>query len=298
VPRSPVDDEPVRIVSSTAQATETPQEAVEPQGRTLTLRDAIGLWRQHERPQAVAIRGMFSAILPDGLPLGQILCLAAPPGVGKTALALQMMAFALFDEPGLNAVWAMGEMTADKLAERVIAAQGGIAMESVRARTKSAIAESERIAVAIGDRMTLLPDPLYVADIDAAVEATGAKLCVVDYLQLVRGKQRNQERRQEVDGCLRDLRSMAMRRGVALVLISNLAKGVTHMERPDSIDVGKESSEIAFQVDVMLLGRELQEAAFEDTVEWQCLKNRHGPQHDHTLRFVPELQVFQFSGQG
>lgn len=298
VPRSPVDDEPVRIVSSTAQATETPQEAVEPQGRTLTLRDAIGLWRQHERPQAVAIRGMFSAILPDGLPLGQIMCLAAPPGVGKTALALQMMAFALFDEPGLNAVWAMGEMTADKLAERVIAAQGGIAMESVRARTKSAIAESERIAVAIGDRMTLLPDPLYVADIDAAVEATGAKLCVVDYLQLVRGKQRNQERRQEVDGCLRDLRSMAMRRGVALVLISNLAKGVTHMERPDSIDVGKESSEIAFQVDVMLLGRELQEAAFEDTVEWQCLKNRHGPQHDHTLRFVPELQVFQFSGQG
>jgi hypothetical protein len=298
-PREPVDDEPIRIVSRPAEATETPQDEPQAAGRTLTLRDAIGLWRQHQRPQAVPIRGMFSSILPDGLPTGQIMCVAAAPGVGKTALALQMMAFALFDDAELKAVWAMGEMTADRLAERVIAAQGGIAMDSVRNRSRDAIAESERIAVSIGDRMTLLPDPLFVHEIDATVEATGAKLVVVDYLQLVRGTKRNLERRQEVDGCLRDLRSMAMQRGVALVLISNLAKGVNQQDRPDSIDIGKESSEIAYQVDVMLFGRSLDDGAFDGLVEWQCCKNRHGPQQDTTVRFVPELQVFQFAqGQG
>lgn len=290
-PRLPIDDEPISIVRR-EQATEPATE----ERRVLTLRDAIDLWRQHRSTPAVPIRGMFAALLPDGLPLGQIMCVAAPPGVGKTALALQMTAFALLDDPTLHAVWAMGEMTADRLAERIIAAQGGLTMDAVRGRSREAIAASERLSVAIGERMTLVPDPLHADEIDAEVKRTGARLAVVDYLQLVRGRQRGQDRRQEVDGCLRDLRSMANRRGVALVLISNLAKGVSHMERPDSIDVGKESSEIGYQVDLMLLGRELEDAAFDGLIEWRCLKNRHGPQVDATVRFVPEMQVFQFTG--
>lgn len=294
-PRLPIDDEPISVVRREPQPTaETAPPVEEPTRRVITLRDAIDLWRRHDRTPAVAIRGMFSPLLPEGLPLGQILCVAAPPGVGKTALALQMSAFALLDDPTLHAVWAMGEMTPDRLAERVIAAQAPLSMDAVRSRSREAIAASERLSVAIGDRMTIVPDPLHADEIDAEVARTGARLVVVDYLQLVRGRQRGQDRRQEVDGCLRDLRSMANRRGVALVLISNLAKGVTHMERPDSIDVGKESSEIAFQVDVMLLGRELEDAAFDGVIEWKCLKNRHGPEVDCVVRFVAELQLFQF----
>ena len=293
-PRLPIEDDPVTVVRSSPTTQEEATPAAPEGSRTLSLRDAITLWRSRQRTDAVALRGMFAEIMPDGLPLGQILCLAAPPGVGKTALALQMTALALVDQPDLRATWCMGEMTADRLAERIIAAQGGIDMDAVRSRTDGALEASERIADAIGDRLTILPDPLLAHEIEQVVEATGSRLCVVDYLQLVRSRARTLERRQEVDQCLRDLRSMATRRGVAMILISNLAKGVTHSGRPDSIDVGKESSEIAFAVDLMLYGREPEDSVVEGLVEWQCLKNRHGPRMDFSLRFVPEMQVFQY----
>ena len=291
VPRSPILDDPIRLVEKAEE--KRPK-------RTLTLRDAIRQWRERKDPRGISIGGMFQNLMPEGLPVGQIICVAAPPGIGKTALALQMVALALVDDAELTAVWGMGEMTADRLAERIIAAQGGVPMDDVRTRSRAALEESDRVAELIGDRLTLLPDPLYVDEIAETVQEAKAKLLVVDYLQLVRGRQRGSERRQEVDQCLRDLRTLANRGEVALVLISNLAKGVTHLKRPDSIDVGKESSEIAYQVDLMLYGSRLEDGfgSGENAIEWQCLKNRHGPEENTTVRFVPELQVFQYRPEG
>jgi KaiC/GvpD/RAD55 family RecA-like ATPase len=299
--REPILDEPVQVIpAGSHQAAEDAagQAAAPPEGRTLTLRQAIALWRDRGDEATIQIDGMFEQLLPRGLPVGQIACIAAAPGVGKTALCLQMVAEALRGDSALHAVWAMGEMTADRLAERIIACQGRVALESVRDKTPDAMRIAEHVDEAIGDRLTIVPDPLLVADIDAAVEASGARICAVDYLQLCRVSRKNLDRRQEVDAVVRELRSMAMRRNIALLLITNMAKGVTHMEHPDAIDVAKESSEIAYQVDLMLYGAKVEDAAYEGLVEWQCLKNRHGPMINLHTRFDGQIQRFAFSAQG
>ena len=296
VPRSPVDDEPVRIISCTAQATETPQEAVEPQPeRVIDLSMAIEMWRERREDEAVKVVPLFETLMPGGLPRGQIVCLAAEPGVGKTAIALQLATSALLNDPKLVVLWCLGEMTPDRLAERAIAQAAPLHLDDVRSRSKTALDAASDVAERIGSRLRILQSPLYSGEIAEAIDTHGAAMCVVDYLQLVRVRElRSAERRQEVDRALLDLRHVATSRRVAMVLISNLAKSVAHSERPNAMDIGKESSEIGFQADVVLYGRmdENGSDAEERYVEWRCLKNRHGVMQDCEMQFRPGYQSF------
>jgi archaellum biogenesis ATPase FlaH len=296
-PREPVLDEPVRVIPADSskpgdKPVGTPEEPAAG-SRLVTLRQAIGRWKDHEEEEAIRVVPLFKGIMPDGLPTGQIVCVAAPPALGKTALALQLVASALMLDPTLVAVWCMGEMTEERLAERIIACNAPMHLEDVRQRCRAAIEAADSIADRIGDRLQILPDPLRTAEIAESVEATGARLVVVDYLQLVRGAGKQADRRQEVDGALRDLRSLTTSKRLSMVVISNLAKGVTRLENPDSLDIGKESSEIGFQADVVLYGTSPAIEIGDGTlVEWHCKKNRHGPAGTTELVFYPRQMRF------
>jgi hypothetical protein len=88
------------------------------------------------------------------------------------------------------------------------------------------------------------------------------------------------------------LRAMSLEHGCAILLISNIAKGIDGSSRIGSL--GKNSSQIDFDADIVLLG-EADEGTDENglrPVRWLCKKHRHGQARDLLTLFDGDLQVF------
>jgi hypothetical protein len=157
-------------------------------------------------------------------------------------------------------------------------------------RSASARVVAEELRRDLGGRLHIVA-PLTLDRIEAAVKATGAKMLVVDYLQLVR-VDGAADRRQEVDAVVKALRELTLIHGLVTLAVSNIARSVGRDTRAGG--VGKESGEIDFAADLLLLG---EPADDEDEhgmrpVRWRCLKNRHGRPRDIEATFDGSLQVF------
>ena len=266
--------------------------------RTLTLGDALTAWAS--TPDVPRVETGFrplDELLGGGLPHGTLTVIAGQPSAGKSALALQVTLGALLADAGLRAVWGLGEMTTEALACRAVAV-GSVLLGGDAAVTKSQAERRSQAAKTIadelrhdlGDRLTIVA-PLTIDRIEATVKATGARLVIVDYLQLC-GVDGAADRRQEVDAVVRSLREMTLTHGLALVAVSNVAKGVGRDSRIGQL--GKESAEIDFAADLFLLG---EPSPDEDEnglrqVKWRCMKNRHGSARDIEVTLDGGLQLF------
>ena len=290
--------------SSTADilaATKLVQDAassVENGERLDTLMDAIDEWaKMDETPVVPTGFRPVDVLCGGGLPIGGMFVVAAPPSVGKSALALQLVLGALEHDRGMNAVWCLGEMRKDALARRAIcnwSTRGSlhaVSMSSADQRTDLARGAAINMAATVGERLSLVNPPLTIQKIEQAVIEKKATLVVIDYVQLVELDGAS-DRRAEIDGIVKRIRRLSLEHGVAVVCVSNIAKMVSGDTRIGAI--GKESSELDFAADILLLGVPEQD---EDqhgarTVRWACKKNRHGPCEDIVSTFDGRLQTF------
>lgn len=266
-----------------------------------TLVDALNEYRKHERTPVVETGfAPLDRVLGGGLPVGGLVVLSARPNLGKSALALQLVGGSLDLDDELEVVWGLGEMTLEAFGRRSIASWSSgpgrepVSMDSVSSRTTRAIEAADDLERTIASRFHLVPPPLTMDRMAAAVVATGAKLLVVDYLQLVE-LEGAADRRGEVDGIVKRLRALTLDQGLATLVVSNIAKNVSGETRIGAI--GKESSEIDFAADVLLLGLDDDEddeqaAGGLRAVRWACKKNRHGPCEDVETIFDGSLQTF------
>lgn len=268
-----------------------------PPAPPMTLTAALDAWQATpDTPRIETAFRPLDDLTGGGLPLGSITILAGPPGAGKSALALQACIGAMLCDPAVNAVWGLGEMTPEALACRAVAVgsvllgRDSVSMSKAGRRSPAAVAVADELRRDLGGRLHIAA-PLTLDRIEAAVKATGAKLLIVDYLQLCR-VDGAADRRQEVDAVVRALRELTLTYGLALVAISNIARSVGRDSRAGSI--GKESSEIDFAADVVLLGDpdERDDDRGLRVVRWACKKNRHGRPHDIEAIFDGSLQVF------
>ena len=267
-------------------------------GRLLSIAAALQDWRTRERAPVVETGfGPLDRLGGGGLPVGGLTVIAGAPGTGKSALALQATLGALHLDPGLRALWAAGEMGVEAIARRAVvtwAAGPGdrrVSIGGAGSRTKGALEVAGQLEREIGDRLQILPAPTPLEEIVAAAAATHARLLVIDYLQLVEAAGAT-DRRAEVDAVVRRLRTMATRDNVAVLVVSNIAKGVGADARAGM--VGKESNEIDFAADLLLLGiaDEGTNDASRRPVRWRCLKNRHGERRDLETVFDGARQWF------
>jgi replicative DNA helicase len=269
----------------------------DPPAPPMTLAAALDAWQATpDTPRIATAFQPLDDLAGGGLPLGSLTVIAGPPGCGKSALALQACIGAMLADPTAKVCWGLGEMTAERLACRAVAVGsvllGGESVSMSRAgrRSPAAVAVADELRRDLGARMTIAA-PLTLDRIKAAVEAADARLVVVDYLQLVRVDGAS-DRRQEVDAVVKALRELTLAEGLALVVISNIAKGVGRDSRIGAI--GKESSEIDFAADLLLLGDpdEHDDEHGARAVRWRCMKNRHGRPRDIEAAFDGALQVF------
>ena len=231
-----------------------------------------------------------------GLKRGQLVCFTGAPGVGKSALALQIVLDATLANPDLVSAWCLGEMTKTAIAARAIAnwdTKATVTLDQAIQKTEAAQAVAENLH-AYADRIKIIMPPLNFANMAQVVERSGASILVIDYLQLVNGIDPRADRRTEIDSVIRGVRALAISSNLAVILISNMAKQNGEYRIGN---IGKESSEIDYQVDSLFVGEIALDASLLENnkkrITWRCMKNRHGEQKDFTTAFSGAHQQFE-----
>jgi replicative DNA helicase len=238
----------------------------------------------------------FDEATEGGLPIGGLTAFVAPPQIGKSAMALQLAVGAMLADPDLPVTYGMGEMTPQALARRaacVGAALLGlpaVTMQAAGARSPEARQSLVALANRIGERLVIVPAPLTVDRLDEQVVRSGARLCIVDYVQLMQGE--GSDRVQELDGIIGRLRQMAINREAAVIVISSMAKSAGPGSRIGQYARG--SGEIDYAVELLYVGTSDERADADGIVNvtWQCKKARNLPQRDIELRFDGACQMF------
>lgn len=265
---------------------------------TPTLLDAIQAWRdQDETPALPTGLPGLDKLFGGGLPLGQMTAIAAAPGLGKSALALQLVLQCLGQNPEMVAAWCLGEMTRAALAARAITNFGGqperLNLQDVIKKREPSDRIASDLGAAIGGRLKLVEAPLIIDRIERAVVKDAPVLLVVDYLQLVRSNRHFNDKTGEINEVLLKLRELTTARNIATLLVTNIAKGCDASTEIGNI--GKGSNQIDFDVDNFLFGHRAGETGpdGEIKIEWKCKKLRQGQMADVEMWFHGQYQYFE-----
>lgn len=227
-----------------------------------------------------------------GMQRSNLLILAARPGVGKTALALNIAQFVAVERKIPVGFFSL-EMSREELVDRLLVAQANI--DAWKLKT-GRLGEEE--FTKLSDAMGVLAEaPLFIDDTPALsvmemrtkarrlMAEHGLELLIVDYLQLVRG--RNLENRvQEVTEISQGLKNLARELKVPVLALSQLSRAVEHRgsKQPQLADL-RESGAIEQDADVvMFLYRDNEEDL--ENVKLTIAKHRNGPLRIMDLRFV------------
>lgn len=225
-----------------------------------------------------------------GLQPGDLVILAARPGMGKTAFALNLLRHALATEnPGSNGILASCEMGRDAIVRRMVCEHAGVSANEVR-RIGAWGVSRERIQAAETFVSSL---PLTIDDQPAQSimhlrsqalrekRKRGLSIIVVDYLQLMRVP--NAENRlQEVSEISRGLKNLARELEIPVVALSQLSRRVeqTEQKRPSLSDL-RESGSIEQDADqvIFLYRPSYYEKEPTDLTLCEVIisKNRNGP---------------------
>ncbi len=244
-----------------------------------------------------------------GLRGGDLIILAARPGVGKTSLALNIATNAA--KAGYpTAVFSL-EMGAEQLAERVLCSQANVNMQHVRngfvseadwQQIANAMPVLENIPLMIDDTPDL---SIMEARAKARRELRGQKagLIIVDYLQLMQtSNRRDGNRAVEVGELSRGLKILAKEMNMPVIALSQLSRAVEQRgrdKRPMLSDL-RESGSIEQDADIVaFIDRSMdeEEAEADGRPEWGTAKfivakYRNGPTRDITLSWNPTNTTF------
>lgn len=208
-----------------------------------------------------ALDGMTSGLQP-----GDLVIVAGRPSMGKTSLCLAFGVNAAIAEHPV-AIFSL-EMSREQLAHRMICSEAKV--DSMRLRTgflRTNTDDEDSDYVRLGRACGRLGDlPIYIDDsTDISVLDMRAKcrrlksehglgMVVIDYMQLVRGHGKPENRNQEISLIARSLKSMARELGVPVVALSQLSRGVERREdkRPMLSDL-RESGSIEAEADVVMM---------------------------------------------
>ena len=197
-----------------------------------------------------------------GFQPGELIILAARPGMGKTALALNMATYAATTTEKAVAIFNL-EMPAEQLVNRIISAQGGIDAYKLQTgqmqerdwkRYNEAMNELAETNLFIEDNSGVTVSEIKAKCRRLANMPKGLGLVVIDYLQLVTtGNKRIESRQVEVSEISRSLKTMALELGVPVIALSQLSRSAEKRESnmPMLADL-RESGSIEQDADMVL----------------------------------------------
>ncbi len=166
-----------------------------------------------------------------GLQHSDLIVLAARPSLGKSSLALNIARNAAIDQGAHVAIFSL-EMAKEQVVQRLISSESGVNTQRLRLG-ESTPSEERRIMEAIG---VLSEAPMWIDDspLMSVVQMRskarrlhneqGIDLMIVDYLQLMRGNGRFENRVQEMSEISMSLKGLARELNVPLLAIPQLSR--------------------------------------------------------------------------
>lgn len=244
-----------------------------------------------------------------GLHEGELFILAARPAMGKTALALNIAQHVATNptSPQTVAVFSL-EMSRESLLTRMICAAGRVDQQKFRAGYLNQD-ERRRLQKATSD---MVKAPLYIddtagthlMDVHAKLRRLRAEqglgLVVIDYLQLMSGRGRFENRTAEISSLSRGMKLLAKELKVPILALSQLSRAPETRpgdHRPQLSDL-RESGSIEQDADLVafIFREEVYKPDREDLrglAELLLSKQRNGPTGRVNLIFLREFTKFE-----
>ena len=243
-----------------------------------------------------------------GLHPTNLIIIASRPGMGKSALALNMAQNVALNDNTV-AVFSL-EMSREEIVTRLLCAKGRIDSQKLRTGSLSEgdFTKLSNAAGALYKQNIFVDDSpgLTVTEIRAKCRRLrrnpGLDLVVVDYLQLMNGSGQ-ENRQQEIAMISRSLKSLARELSVPIIALSQLNRAVESREdkRPRLGDL-RESGAVEQDADVvMFIYRD--EYYFPEKVESKGIaevvisKHRQGGVGKVDMTFLPEFTLFADMGR-
>ncbi len=242
----------------------------------------------------------------DGLQRSDLIIVAGRPGMGKTGFLI-----GIAKHVGLalkrNVAFFTLEMSAEQLIQRMIAQETNIDSQKLRS-AKLSDNEAQEVVHALG---VLSESRIFVDDTPAITPLQmrtkcrrmqmeiGLDLVIVDYLQLMSGDTRTENRVQEVSYISRYLKVLARDLNVPVIAAAQLSRAVE--QRQDKTPVLsdlRESGSLEQDADiVMFINRPEQmkeESPLHNLAKLIVAKHRNGPTHSGIdLVFIEKLAMFR-----
>ncbi len=268
-----------------------------------------------------------------GFHKSDLIILAGRPSMGKTALATNIAYNAASNKEERKSVAFFSlEMSAEQLANRILAEQALLSSDQIRRGklTKEDFIKLSEVSKEISSNKLFIDDTPAINVSTLRTRARRLKrkldtelgLIVVDYLQLMRGSKKYENRVQEISEITQGLKSVSKELNVPIIALSQLSRAVEQREdkRPHLADL-RESGTIEQDADVVAFiyrqeyyeersepkstGTESSVSFHERYLKWQenlkkckniadiiVAKQRHGPIGSLQLHFNSKFTKF------
>ncbi len=235
-----------------------------------------------------------------GFQKSDLIIIAARPSVGKTSLAVNMSEHIAIMEKKAVAMFSL-EMSKEQLIERMLCSQGRVNLQ----RLKTGFLTEQDWPKLTEAYSSLYEARIFIDDSpDATLTDIRAKarrmkveenidIIIVDYLQLIRSKERFENRVVEISNITRGLKNLARELNIPVVVLSQLSRAVEKRDnkKPILSDL-RESGSIEQDADVVVfLYRP--DADLRNEIELYVAKQRNGPTDLVKLLFLSEYTRFE-----
>lgn len=262
----------------------------------------------HDKRSITGIGTGFTKLdqLTCGLQRGDLVIIAARPSVGKTSLALNIGLHAATDGNASVALFSL-EMSARQLALRLLASTAAIDGQKFRTgffskedweRLGHAAGELDKARIYIDDSASLSLLELQTKARRIKKEH-GLDMIVIDYLQLLTGDRRYDNRVQEISAISRQLKALAKEMDVPVIALSQLSRAPETRKgdhKPILADL-RESGSIEQDADVVaFIYRDdmynKDDPQMKGVAEIIVAKQRNGPTDSVFLAFQEQFSRF------
>lgn len=231
----------------------------------------------------------------SGMQASNLLILAARPGTGKTAFAMNIAQYVGVHEKMSVGIFSL-EMSKEELVDRLLVGQSEV--DAWKLKTgKLPDSDLMKLSEAMGklaEAKIFIDDTPGISIAEMRTKARrlqmehGINLLIVDYLQLVDpGSKRYDNRVQEVSMVSQSMKNLARELKIPVVCLSQLSRAVEHRgeKKPQLADL-RESGAIEQDADVvMFLYKPDDEYALAQPTKLLIAKHRNGPTAEIDLLF-------------
>lgn len=251
----------------------------------------------------------------NGFKPGELIIIAARPGIGKTTLAVNFAVNSALKYGKSIAMFDL-EMSSLQVAQRFICSTGRIPMDMVKGGTKdnnvwATLFETKKILensnIYIDDTTSITPAEILSKCRRLKVQ-NGLDMVIIDYLQLMKGEKQSKDgnRQQEVADLTRSIKLAARELGVPIILLSQLNReSEKRADRTPQLSDLRESGSIEQDADIVMFIADIasEEAKESDDMDGALdyslviAKHRNGMRGTIPIKWKSEFTQFYEKGK-